>query len=326
MKSFFTVAILAFVTSTCRAQIAPAKLSFALPVHAGTLALDRGNFQIKELSAKPNNSEFGIRAEDGDLHFLGFLFLWPEKPHLDAQSCRDEMLKSENAASSFSTMDRSEMKSAEGTDIALVLLIPKDGKWSAVRAFVAKDELCGDMLFSVDKPVTQQALPLERIKMALTSLHFDAKAQPKFRDAFAYATLEWDNHQIKGAVSAYHAALDLVDTSDDPQKWRRVTTDQLSMALGMSGDLKKSRAVNEAAILKDPTYPLYYYNLACADAEEGNAANARMHLQQAFERRANTLAGENFPDPAVDDSIQKLKATKDFWAFVQNLSAQLKKS
>ena len=91
------------------------------------------------------------------------------------------------------------------------------------------------------------------------------------------------------------------------------------MSYGMSGDLKRSREVNEAAILKDPTYPLYYYNLACADAEAGNATAARGHLHQASDRRANTLKGEPFPDPSTDDSILKLKDNKAFWAFVQSL-------
>jgi hypothetical protein len=94
----------------------------------------------------------------------------------------------------------------------------------------------------------------------------------------------------------------------------------------MSGDLKQSRAVNQAAIVKDPSYPLYYFNLACADAESGDAAGARAHLQQAFDRRANTIKGESLPDPAADDSIQKLKSNKEFWDFVQGLSKQLKKT
>jgi hypothetical protein len=91
------------------------------------------------------------------------------------------------------------------------------------------------------------------------------------------------------------------------------------MALGMSGDLKQSRAVNEAAVAKDPGYPLYYFNLACADAEEGNATAARTHLQQAYDRKANTLPGEKLPVPTEDDSILKLKSNTDFWNFAKTL-------
>ncbi len=91
------------------------------------------------------------------------------------------------------------------------------------------------------------------------------------------------------------------------------------MSLGMSGDLKDSRAVAEHAIAADPEYPLNYYNLACADAEQGNATDARVHLQQAFDHRANVLKGESMPDPTKDDSILKLKKDKTFWAFVLTL-------
>lgn len=87
----------------------------------------------------------------------------------------------------------------------------------------------------------------------------------------------------------------------------------------MSGDLKKSRAIAQHAIELDPDYPVNYYNLACADAEEGNAAAARAHLDQAFARRGNVLPGEHLPDPAQDDSILKLKADRAFWSFVEAL-------
>jgi tetratricopeptide (TPR) repeat protein len=102
-------------------------------------------------------------------------------------------------------------------------------------------------------------------------------------------------------------------------KWRRVATDQAVMAYGMSGDLTKARALAKRAIEADPNYPLNYYNLSCADAEEGNAAEAKIHLEQAFERRGNTLPGESLPDPTRDDSILKLKSDKAFWSFVESL-------
>jgi hypothetical protein len=236
------------------------------------------------------------------------------------------MLKAEGPKAEEAIKNRAEFKSTSGAEIALALMIPPNGKFSTIRAFVASGELCGDLSFTDSHTITEQTISPDTIKAILSTLQFDPQTKPTFRDAFAYATVEWHKEQIAGSASAYAAALKLVDSSDDPLKWRRVTTDQLSMALGMSGDLKGSRAVNEEAISKDPTYPLYYFNLACADAESGDAVNARVHLQQAFDRRANTIQGESFPDPAADDSIQKLKSNKDFWVFVEGLSKQLKKS
>jgi hypothetical protein len=310
-----------FATVISSAQTTSGTLSFALPEHPGKLSLNKGAFQITEFSAKPNGLAWGIRAEDHDLHLLGSLFVWPENPYLTAEVCRDEMLRKEGPVSEQAAMNRIQLRSSSGVDIALALMLPKDGKSSAVRAFVASGDLCGDLTFSSPHPVAEQAVPMQKVKDILLTLKFDPEVQPTFRDAMAYATIEFNHHQYAGAATTYQAALKLVDTSDDPLKWRRVITDQLSMSLGISGNLAQSRAVNEAAIAHDPTYPLYYYNLACADAEQGNASAARVHLQQAFDRRANVLPGESIPDPTKDDSILKLKSDPTFWAFAQSLAA-----
>ena len=109
--------------------------------------------------------------------------------------------------------------------------------------------------------------------------------------------------------------------TSDPEvvKARRVATDQIVIALGMSGKVQQARAYAERAIKSDPEYPLNYYNLACADAEEGKVSEAKIHLQQAFDRKANVIAGETMPDPSKDDSILKLKNNKEFWEFVEGL-------
>ena len=325
MKTLLTASLL-LLTATGAAQITPGKISFALPDHPGSLSFDQGNFKIDELSAKPNNTEFGVRASDGDLKFLGFLFLWPEKPHLTSDSCRDEMLKAEGPQTIAADQGRLDYTTLSGVHTAMVLLLPPSGKFSALRVFVAHEDLCADLTFTYAQPPTTAVFPMDRTKLILNTLAFDPDAKPIFIEAFAYATVEWDKQNVQGASKAYASALKLVDSSDDPIKWRRVTTDQLSMALGISGDLKESHAVNQAAIEKDPTYPLYYYNLACADAESGDASSARTHLQQAFDRRANMLKGEPFPDPTADDSLKKLSADKAFWDLVQSISQKLKKS
>jgi hypothetical protein len=153
----------------------------------------------------------------------------------------------------------------------------------------------------------------------LAEFHPDLEYRPTADDYFLFASI-----LFKGApgLSApyYKEFLNRLPPSPETLTMRRVATDQLVMALGMSGDLKNSRAVAEMAIKDDPDYPLNYYNLACADAESGNAAGAQEHLRQAFDHRANVIKGESMPDPMKDDSILKLKKNKAFWAFVQTLS------
>jgi tetratricopeptide (TPR) repeat protein len=92
----------------------------------------------------------------------------------------------------------------------------------------------------------------------------------------------------------------------------RVLIDQLAMAYGISGDLKKSRALLESAIRDDPNYPLNYYNLACAYAEEGDKGKALTNLSLAFQHKDNILKGEKMPNPRTDSSFQKYVRDEDF--------------
>jgi hypothetical protein len=312
--------------SSAHAQTTLGKLTFALPVHPGRMTLEQGAWQVVELSAKPNGNDWGERAAQGKQHMLAFLFAAPDKAPLNASSCRDGILKAEHAEAAV--QNRASMRSTSGVEIALaVLLAPKDARMS-LRAFVASGDLCGDLLFSAAdvQPGDEEAyrLIMETAKQTLLTLTFDPSYKPTFKDAFAYADVEYMKHQYAGAAAAYRAALAMVNQSDDPLKFRRVATDELSMSLGISGDLKGSREVNEAAIAKDPEYPLYFYNLSCADAEAGDPGAARTHLQLAFDRRAHTLKGETFPDPTEDDSLQKLRKDDAFWSLAQQVSQQLK--
>jgi predicted Zn-dependent protease len=99
----------------------------------------------------------------------------------------------------------------------------------------------------------------------------------------------------------------------------RILTDQLVMSYGITGDLKKAHALLDAAIGKDPEYPLNYYNLACAYAEEGGKAKALLNLNLAFDRKGNILKGEQMPDPRADSSFQKYIRDGDFLNLMKKL-------
>lgn len=92
----------------------------------------------------------------------------------------------------------------------------------------------------------------------------------------------------------------------------RILVDQLAMAYGISGDLKKSRVLLESAIRDDPEYSLNYYNMACVNAEEGNKGEVLSNLSLAFQRKEHVLKGEQMPDPRTDSSFQKYVRDEDF--------------
>lgn len=187
-----------------------------------------------------------------------------------------------------------------------------------VFAFAANKKTCAEIhLSTVDGKPDEE----KRLADALALFHPDLTFVPSCTNYIAEANAFYKQSPMM-AGPFYDACLHTIpsDTKDSALiATRRIATDRIVIALGSSGKLDQSRAYAQRAIKLDPDYPINYYNLACADAEEGKIKEAQLHLQQAFDRRANVIPGETFPDPTKDDSLLKLRSNKEFWAFVQNL-------
>jgi len=122
------------------------------------------------------------------------------------------------------------------------------------------------------------------------------------------------------AVAPYEKARELEKSGRKlSSDQHRILVDQLAMAYGISGDLKKARALLENAIRQDPEYPLNYYNLACAFAEEGDKGKMLANLSLAFQRKNNILKGERMPDPRTDSSFHKYVRDDDFTKLMKQL-------
>lgn len=236
-----------------------------------------------------------------------------------AQGCRDDAINPilEHDAKLISKRVDAELKTTAGETLAttsyLVDMNQAGGHHQHnLFGFAGNTKVCAEMHISsvVESPAEE-----EIVRALLAGFHPDLTYQPNAVDYFRLASVLFKNSPGL-AAPYYKASLDAMPDGTSNSAPRRVTTDQLVMSLGMSGDIKDSRAVAEQAIADDPEYPINYYNMACMDAERGDAAGAKMHLKQAFDHRANVLKGESMPDPTKDDSILKLKNDGAFWAFV----------
>jgi hypothetical protein len=310
--------------SLCFAMLASAQsdgnFEEVLPGTQGRLSWQAPGFKVVEVSAKPNGVEIGLRGQDasGKLGFLGFLFLFPEQAPLSSAKCRDQVLgPAQKSDASLKILSNSELTRSSGIPVALATYRSGKTKSSyAVRGFVATGEVCGDLEIYSTSPVNPDD---PAVKAVFESFRFDPNYVPEFRHALFYAQILYEKHQYRAAAPIFEQALAKVSNDKSQLTMRRVTTDQAGMAYGISGNLAKARELFEKAIQSDPDYPLYYYNLACADAEENKLPEAKKHLQQAFDRKANVLPGESMPDPTKDDSFLPHKGDKDFWTFLDAL-------
>jgi len=135
------------------------------------------------------------------------------------------------------------------------------------------------------------------------------------------ASILYLRHDFKGAIVPYSQALELekLDPKLGKPLWY-VLVDNLGMSYGMTGNLQKARETFDYGVSKDPTYPLFYYNLACTYAEMNDVEKASAYLKKAFEYKANAVPGEGMPDPRTDDSFRKLMKNREFRELANTLA------
>ncbi len=266
---------------------------------------------------------------------LSLIFFPNQSGQPTAESCREDvlqpLLKQFDSLLINKSLQRGQTTSIEGTQLATATYALNETAAPISAAteislisrnsfsFYGDQRLCGELHISqvaekIDKPTNFD----DQLKELKVIPDYQSTAQ----DLARLGSILYESMKDYGAAAAYYeSAVQLLPfpTTSPQRTVFRYLNDQLALSLGLSGNLKRSREVNQAAIAVDPDYPLYYYNLACVDAEERNVAEAQHHLQQAFARRANTIPGESLPDPTKDDSFQKLRKDKSFWLFLQTL-------
>ncbi len=238
----------------------------------------------------------------------------------DAEGCRKDAIDPlvEQMGKAISARSDSSLPDGRGGRYAVTsyqMKLTETAKNHDYFAFAGNAKVCAELHASVvaGKPDEQAVL-----KSAVAEFHPNLDYRPVTQDYFVMGRLLFKRAPDQ-AAPYLKAALDTMPHDASLLTERRLVTDQLVLALALSGDTKDSRLVAESAIKTDPTYPLNFYNLARADAESGDAVSARLHLQQAFDRRGNALQGGALPDPTADQSLLKLSNDKAFWSFVEAL-------
>ncbi len=316
--------LLAFTASSLLAQVVPGRVPVVITsAHLGAISVPAGDeWKIDYTNVYDDGTRPVLQLSNEKNGITASIILFDNYYHkATATGCRKDATDGilQNQASAISDRKDSEGASKDGTPLALTNWIvhgnPATTRQRNLFAFASDAELCYEIHVSKvlqDKPVDAE---LEQAMQQFPPL---LGYKPEANDYFIMASLLYAKTPML-AAPYYKDALDRTPADTQHLTMHRVLTDQLVISLARSGDLKASRAIAEHAIEADPDHPLNYYNLACADAEAGDAKQARIHLEQAFARRQNVLAGERMPEPAKDESFSKLKTDEQFWAFVQTL-------
>lgn len=238
-----------------------------------------------------------------------------------AQSCEDNLKERARDQS----LPRKNVRTWQADGITfLEYMVPRvqgmDLRQQNLFACLFRDGVYIDVHFS---KVGFQAGDEKLFQEVLATLKFRENIERTSLDYFTAASRFYLQRSYKRSIPLYARALEIEKGQRQIEKklWY-VLVDNLGMAYGLTGDLTKAKETFEYGLSQDSTYPLFYYNLACAYAEMQDLKRAQENLKQAFEFKQNVLPGETMPNPLTDDSFKPHLKNKEFRAFLESLVRQ----
>lgn len=161
-------------------------------------------------------------------------------------------------------------------------------------------------------------------RLGLTNeIKFPSRALPRIEidpfnrnDSVDYARqgfIHYLNRDFRGAIPLFLKALKVEKRQRQfPKTIWLVVVDCLAISYGVTGDIKNSMRVLEYGLSVEPTYPGFYYIMACGFGEQDDESGAVKYLSLAYKYKNNMIPGERFPDPARDSSFRKLMRRESF--------------
>jgi len=293
----------------------------SLPAKDWGVVLNLPGFAVKSVETKPDGRRYMV-AENETTNVVVSLTLEEVKSGGPASSCRDSLKnRTKNVPLKIKDVRFSRSCDVDVMHYRVPELRGQSINQESMFACQFYDNSFIDLHVS---KVNYVAADEQLFSDVLRSMHLDT-VQRSSKELVEQGSRFYLQHDYKGAIGPYSHALELEKANPKLEKslWY-VLVDNLGMSYGITGDLQKAKETFEYGVSKDPTYPLFHYNLACTYAEMGDAAEAGNFLKKAFEYKANFLPGESMPDPRKDDSFKKLmKNNKEFRELADTLARSL---
>ena len=293
----------------------------SLPAKDWGVVLNLPGFAVKSVETKPDGRRYMV-AENETTNVVVSLTLEEVKSGGLASSCRDSL---KNRTKNVPLKIKDVRFSRSGDVDVMHYRVPELRGQSINQESMFACQFYDNSFIDLHvSKVNYVAADEQLFSDVLRSMHLDT-VQRSSKELVEQGSRFYLQHDYKGAIGPYSHALELEKANPELEKslWY-VLVDNLGMSYGITGDLQKAKETFEYGVSKDPTYPLFHYNLACTYAKMGDAAEAGNFLKKAFEYKANFLPGESMPDPRKDDSFKKLmKNNKEFRELADTLARSL---
>ncbi len=323
VRNVFALCVwVALVPSLIQAQENSNRVRISLPGKIWALVLNLRGFSLKTNETKPDGRRYFFAANE-HTGVVVSVFLEEVDPATRPKSCRENLKARAKAPGPFRIKD---VRFGEWKQFAtLEYFVPefRGVKFQQENLFAC---LLHESVF-IDFHLSKVSFAAGEEKLFLDVLEtqeFQEGVNRTSREYLEFGSTFYITRDYKGAIGPYQKALDLekIERKLDETSWR-VLVDNLGMSYGLTGDLKSAQEVFEYGISKDPTYPLFYYNMACVFAERNDLDNATTYLKKAFEYKQNGIPGEKMPDPRKDDSFQRFMKNDSFRKLADSLAGSM---
>jgi tetratricopeptide (TPR) repeat protein len=319
-------------------QLEASSLRLSVPKAPWTVVISGEALSLNQQRIQPDGQRGYFMMTDSKARVFASLYIEPVDECKTSKECRDLVWKRGNPA----WQNPKDVKLGEIGEISILeLMVPEyqglpmrqqnmyaqfvlDGYWVDLHLskvqYQDKDRVFFErMVKSVrfepkkeDAADSQQAQSSPNGQLARETMELVAKGSAAFV-----------KEDYKKAIEHYSRALDLEKKAPTLEKniWR-VVVDNLGMSYGIRGDNKKAKEVFEYGLSKDASYPLFYYNLACAHAEMNDLEYAIKNLRLAFKHKGNMIPGEQMPDPRADSSFARFLGNAEFRKLLEEISSK----
>jgi len=305
-------------TSLLYADTDSEEIQLSLPDKTWALGIDLSDFKIENAEFNKGVTGRMLYAINSHTGIIISIFLEKAAFKGDSKVCREYYW---NKAKQ-SPFQKDDLKFSEVGEKALVEYMIKTYQGITVNqknvnAYMSKDDVWIDIHLSKTNFTPKDE---ELFNAILKSVNFTENYIPSRYDYFGFGSAFYLQKNYQKAIIYYEKVLELEKRERRLERdlWR-ILVDNLGMAYGISGNLQKAKETFEYGIANDQTYPLFYYNLACAYAEMNDLDKAIDNLQKAFLYKHNIIEGENMPDPKTDSSFVKFMKNETFLAILETL-------
>ena len=286
-------------------------ISLSLPDLQWALELNLPGFDIKQKEVASRGNAARFHAENQKTGVIVSAFLEKAPRNGTSIDCRDFYW----ARAQKSPFKKDEIKQYEMKNMALIEYIVREYQGMRfnqknINAYLAEDNYWIDIHLSKGNYQPEDDKLFESI---LETISIDRKHTASSYDNFYYGNIFYKQKEYKKAIPFFERALEQENRKAILGKdFFKIVVDLLGMSYGISGDLSRAKEIFQWAIIKEPEFPMFYYNLACVYAESDDMNGSIENLRNAYRYKDNMLKGEAFPDPSSDSSFSKYMTNRLF--------------